>query len=76
MDAARGGWWELRVPDPQFPTKTATGRQSSRPVPSSTARIATSGQQGRLPARSPGSHMHPLLRRRALASCYGERRVS
>lgn len=109
----------LRVPDPQFPTKTSAGRRSSRLVPPSapggqpdpTPRAGVqSGEQLRwphcpddervplltddagsglavlamsqrgttsfverasLPVRSPGAHLHPLLRRPPVASGYG-----
>lgn len=109
----------LRVPDPQFPTKTSAGRRSSRLVPPSapggqpapTPRAGVeSGEQlpwphcpddervplltdaadsglavlalsqrgtasfverASLPVRSPGAHLHPLLRRPPVASGYG-----
>lgn len=72
----------LRVPDPQFPTRTLAGRQPgcAEPLPgdqpdpiaraeaSSTAQLRARGladecQHVRLPIRTPGAHLHPLLRR-------------
>ncbi|MGH3966444.1 MAG: hypothetical protein ACRDRY_24905 [Pseudonocardiaceae bacterium] len=51
----------LRVPDPQFPRC---------PVPSSRG-TASLVEHVSLPARSPGAHLHPLLRRPPVASGYG-----
>jgi hypothetical protein len=49
----------LQLPDPQFPVKTPAGHRLSMPVPNSTP----GGQPiPRLPVRSPGEHLHPLLR--------------
>jgi hypothetical protein len=72
----------LRVPDPQFPTRTPAGRQPgcAEPLPgdqpdptpraeaSSTAQLRACGladecQHVSLPIRTPGAHLHPLLRR-------------
>lgn len=55
---------ELHVPAPQFPNKAPAGHRTSRPVP------ASDGQPDRtppLPVRSPGAHLHPLLRRSSVA---------
>lgn len=72
-----------RMPTPQLPTMTPTGR-SNRPVPvpggqpdPTPSAGATSVQQptachverASLPFRSPGQHLHPQLRRPPLAGC-------
>lgn len=114
MDAARGGRFELQVPDPQFPTKTPAGRRSSCPLPTpggepdsipgggaaSVAQLrwvprpddellrdvdsglavragsprgsASAVERAVLPVRSPGAHLHPLLRRASVAGRCGE----
>ncbi len=53
---------ELPVPDPQFPTRTPALRRS---VPLPTAPVT-------LPVRSPGTHLHPQLRRSPVAGRGGD----
>ena len=50
---------DVPVPDPQFPHPEAlAGRRSNN-------------QQAGLPVRSPGTHLHPLLRRALVAGSAG-----
>lgn len=54
----------LQIPHPQFPAKIPVGRQPD-------ALASPLGDQPRpapLPVRSPGMHLHPLLRRPPVAS--------
>lgn len=60
---------ELPVPDPQFSITTPAGRRLSRP---GDERGLAGPAVSQLPVRSPGAHLHPLLRRVPVADRGGE----
>lgn len=72
----------LQIPAPQFSTKIPADRQSSTPASTPVAqpdpaaltspRVSSISQgPARLPVRSPGTHLHPLLRRSPVTGSEG-----